>query len=201
MSIPASRSGTYGHSIRHPRGPYEIFSSFERSTSEVAVHSFSNRKRCAFREGKTEFGSVEEQMSRVLKYVLLAFTTMLMATSAFAHHSHAMFDSQKQITLIGTVKEFQWNNPHCWIQLIVPNPDDPKAAPVEWGLEMGAPLELFRHGWRPESVKPGDKIKVVIYPLRDGRPGGEIVYAIGPDGKAIGRVPDNVQSNVAAGGR
>jgi Family of unknown function (DUF6152) len=140
-------------------------------------------------------------VSKLVLNILIGIVAMLAATSTSAHHSHAMFDSQKQVRLVGTVKEFQWNNPHCWIQLLVPNPDDPKAAPVEWGLEMGAPLELFRHGWRPESVKPGDKITVVIYPLRDGRPGGEIVYAIGPDGKAIGRVPENVQSNVAAGGR
>jgi len=121
--------------------------------------------------------------------------------SAFAHHSHAMFDSQKQVTLVGTVKEFQWINPHCWLQLLVPNPDDPNAAPVEWGLEMGAPLELYRHGWKPEIVKPGDKITVVINPLRDGRPGGQIVYALGPDGKPIGRMPENAQGNAAVGGR
>ena len=133
---------------------------------------------------------------------LLAGTfAVLAASSAFAHHSHAMFDSQKQVTLVGTVKEFQWINPHCWIQLLVPSPDDPNAAPVEWGLEMGAPLELYRHGWKPEIVRPGDKITVIINPLRDGRPGGQIVYALGPDGKPIGRVPENAQSSAAAGGR
>lgn len=133
--------------------------------------------------------------------LFIGMIAVVAVNSARAHHSHAMFDSQKKVTLVGTVKEFQWNNPHCWIQLLVQDPNDPKAPPVEWGLEMGAPLELFRHGWKPASVKPGDKITVVIYPLRDGRTGGEIVYAIGPDGKPIGRVPENVQSDVAAGGR
>jgi hypothetical protein len=101
-----------------------------------------------------------------------------------------MFDTTKQVTLVGTVKEFEWNNPHCWIQLLVPDPNDANAAPVEWGVEMGAPIQLIRHGWKPSSLKPGDKITVVVSPLRDGRPGGEIVSAVGPDGKPIGAVPE-----------
>ena len=78
--------------------------------------------------------------------ILIGVAAILAANSAFAHHSHAMFDSEKQVTLVGTVKEFQWNNPHCWIQLLVPNLDDPKAEPVEWAVEMGAPIQLLRHG-------------------------------------------------------
>ena len=94
------------------------------------------------------------------------------------------------MTLVGTVKEFQWNNPHCWIQLLVPDPNDPKAPPVEWGVEMGAPIQLLRHGWKLGTLKPGDKITVVVNPLRDGRPGGQFVSAIGSDGKPIGTAPE-----------
>lgn len=122
--------------------------------------------------------------------ILISVAAILVAGPAFAHHSHAMFDFEKQVTLVGTVKEFQWNNPHCWIQVLVPDPKDPNAPPVEWGVEMGAPMQLVRHGWRPASLKPGDKITVVINPLRDGRPGGQIISAIGPDGKPIGAVPE-----------
>jgi len=121
---------------------------------------------------------------------LIGVVAIFGANSAFAHHSHAMFDTDKQVTLVGTVKEFQWNNPHCWIQLLVADPNDPNAAPVEWGVEMGAPIQLLRHGWKPTSVKPGDKITVVVNPLRDGRPAGQIVSAIGADGKPIGAVPE-----------
>ncbi len=133
--------------------------------------------------------------------MLIGIVAMLTASSSYAHHSHAMFDSTKQVTLVGIVKRLQWTNPHCWIQLLVPNPNDPTATPAEWGLEMGAPLELYRHGWKPEIIKPGDKITVVINPLRDGRTGGQVVYALGPDGKPIGRVPENVPSNAATGAR
>jgi len=110
----------------------------------------------------------------------------LIASSALAHHSRAMFDQTKQVTLVGTVKEFQWTNPHCWIQVLVPDPNDPQAAPVEWGVEMGAPVELMRKGWKPGSLNPGDKVTIIVNPLRDGQPGGLVVSVTGPDGKIIG---------------
>jgi hypothetical protein len=117
----------------------------------------------------------------------------VIAGPAFAHHSHAMFDTTKQVTLVGTVKELEWSNPHCWIQILVANPNDPSAAPVEWGVEMGAPFQLIRHGWKRDSVKPGDKVTIVVNPLRDGRTGGQIVSAIGADGKLIGTVANEPQ--------
>ena len=126
-------------------------------------------------------------MNRALNCTLVVISAMLMASSAFAHHSHAMFDSTKQVTLVGTVKEFDWTNPHCWIQVLVPDPDHPQATPVEWGVEMDSPLALFRRGWKPETLKAGDKITVVVNPLRDGQAGGQIVSVTGPDGTPIGR--------------
>ena len=79
----------------------------------------------------------------------IGVVAMLAASSASAHHCARDVRYRKQVTLVGTVKEFQWNNPHCWIQVLVPDPNDPKAAPVEWGVEMGAPMQLIRHGWKP----------------------------------------------------
>ena len=125
-------------------------------------------------------------MKKGLRF-LVAIAAVLMASSAFAHHSHAMFDQSKQVTLVGTVKELQWMNPHCWIQVLVPDPNNPQIAPVEWGVEMDSPLAMFRRGWKPDSLKAGDKITVVVNPLRDGQPGGQIVSVVGPDGKPLGR--------------
>jgi hypothetical protein len=121
---------------------------------------------------------------------LIGLGAMLIASPAFAHHSHAMFDQSKRATIVGTVKEFEWDNPHCWIQVLVPDPNDPQAAPVEWSVEMNSPLALIRSGWKPSSLKAGDRISVVINPLRDGRPGGQFVSATGPDGKPIGTPPE-----------
>ncbi|HTX15138.1 MAG TPA: DUF6152 family protein [Candidatus Baltobacteraceae bacterium] len=117
----------------------------------------------------------------------LAAVLWFVGTSAFAHHSRAMFDQTRQIKLVGTVKDFQWTNPHCWIQVLVPDPDNPAAAPVEWGVEMGAPVEVMRKGWKPGSLSPGDKVTIVVNPLRDGEHGGLVVSVAGPDGKIIGR--------------
>jgi hypothetical protein len=101
-----------------------------------------------------------------------------------AHHSGAMFDDQKSITLKGTVKQYQWTNPHCWIQVVVP---DDKGGTAEWSVEMGAPMELYRNGWRPRTLKAGDKITVVIHPMRDGSRGGLYVSAISADGTPYGK--------------
>jgi hypothetical protein len=118
--------------------------------------------------------------------VLLTIVVFLAASAPSAHHSAAMFDAGKQITLTGTVKEFQWTSPHCWIQLLIANPARPNAKPVEWGIEMDNPVGLSRHGWKPGSLKAGDKIVVVAHPLRDGSPGGQVV-SVTKDGKPIGK--------------
>jgi hypothetical protein len=117
---------------------------------------------------------------------LFAATALLIAASAAAHHSPAMFDASKSVTLAGTVKEFQWMSPHCWIQLLVPDAAHPEAAPVEWGIEMDNPLGLSRHGWKASSIKPGDRLVVVARPLRDGSAGGQVVSVTMADGTPIG---------------
>jgi Family of unknown function (DUF6152) len=103
---------------------------------------------------------------------------------AMAHHSFTMFDAQKQATLTGTVKEFQWSNPHCWIQLMV---RDDSGKDAEWSVELPSPRIIFQGGWKPGSVKPGDKITVTVHPLKDGSTGGALISAVGPDGQRIGR--------------
>jgi hypothetical protein len=89
-----------------------------------------------------------------------------------------MFDDQQSVTLIGTVKQFQWSNPHCWIQVLVAD----KAGPVEWSVEMGSPSQLYRGGWRPSILHAGDPIVVVVRPMRDGSKGGLFVSATHGDG-------------------
>lgn len=101
-----------------------------------------------------------------------------------AHHSGAMFDSAKTLSLSGTVRQFQWTNPHCFIQLMVKND---RGVDEEWSLEMTAPVHLQRLGWRKSSLKPGDKITVTIHPLRNGSTGGNVAAVVGSDGKPVRR--------------
>jgi len=114
----------------------------------------------------------------------VALALCLPAIPADAHHSMAMFDQTKTVTLKGTVKQFQWTNPHCYIQLDV---KDAAGKDVEWSLEMGAPMYLYAKGWRPASLKPGNAITVTINPLRNGDPGGIVLTASAADGKQIGK--------------
>ena len=113
-----------------------------------------------------------------------ALALCLPSLPAQAHHSMAMFDQSKTVVLSGTVKQFQWTNPHCYIQLLV---KDAAGKDVEWALEMGAPMYLYAKGWRPSSLKAGAPLKVTINPLRNGEPGGIVLTASGADGKQIGK--------------
>ncbi|HEY4338464.1 MAG TPA: DUF6152 family protein [Steroidobacteraceae bacterium] len=100
-----------------------------------------------------------------------------------AHHSGAMFDMQMNITLQGTVKSFEWINPHCWIQVMVPAPP---GATIEWSIEMGSVAELYRSGLRHSTFKPGDKLSVTIHPTRDGTHGGLFASALTAGGVRLG---------------
>jgi hypothetical protein len=104
------------------------------------------------------------------------------AAPALAHHSFAMFDTQRSVTVEGTVKAFQWSNPHASVQIIV---KDQNGRDVEWSVEGGSPNGLARQGWSRQSLKPGDKASVVIHPLKDGANGGVLVRAT-VNGKPVG---------------
>ena len=108
---------------------------------------------------------------------------LLVAGSAFAHHSPVMFDRTKRVTLTGTVKEFSWTNPHASIQLTVTNA---KGGMETWGVEMNSPNNLVKQGWKSNTVKFGDKVSVVVNPLRAGEHGGLFVSIKLADGRVLG---------------
>jgi hypothetical protein len=109
----------------------------------------------------------------------------LVAGVALAHHSTAMFDMNKDVVLNGTIKEFQWTNPHTWIVLTVPN----GAGSDEYGIEGMSPNYLARNGWDKHTLRPGDKVVMTIHPLKDGRKGGFNVSVKLPDGRLIYNLP------------
>jgi hypothetical protein len=94
------------------------------------------------------------------------------AAPASAHHSFAMFEPTKTLTFKGTVKTFQWTNPHVVLWVLV-QPDGGGAA-QEWSLETTSPGVLTRAGWTRQSLKVGDRVSVVLSPLRDGSHGGSL---------------------------
>ncbi len=123
-------------------------------------------------------------MNRVKELGSSAIALLLLAgVMAHAHHSSAMFDKQTVREVTATVREFQWTNPHVWIQVMIENDDGELE---EWSIEGGGPNSLFRKGWRPNSFKPGDVIEIKFNPMRDGSEAGGFVGAKLADGSTLG---------------
>lgn len=134
-------------------------------------------------------------MKKTSRYGIVG--VLLLAPSAYAHHSFAMFDQEKEQTLEGTVKEFQWTNPHAWVQLLVQGPD---GKVTEWSIECASPNGLRRQGWRGNTLKAGDRITTIIHPLKSGEPGGSLVILTLPDGTQLGRRGPPPKENAAGEG-
>jgi hypothetical protein len=120
------------------------------------------------------------------RVVMAATLLALFSGAAFAHHSFAMFDQDKEVKLVGTIKEVQWTNPHIWVQVMAKNPATGQM--VEWSIEGGSPNGLSRQGWRRNSLKAGDSVEITIHPLKNGENGGSLMRVL-VDGKPIGGRP------------
>lgn len=117
--------------------------------------------------------------------VLIA-ALMLLPAAAEAHHSFVMFDTTRQVTLAGAVTSFEWTNPHTYIEIDVPG----EAGSLKhWSIELGSPSILRNSGWKHDTLKPGDKVTLIINPLKNGNPGGFLNYANLPDGRKLGNGP------------
>ncbi len=120
---------------------------------------------------------------KVITQLGITAALVLSVAAASAHHSFAMFDLGKDVTVDAVIKEVQFTNPHVWLQILV---KDDKGTETEWSIESGAPGMMMRNGWKPSTLKSGDKVTLTLHPLRDGRPGGSLVKVIVPDGRTLG---------------
>jgi hypothetical protein len=124
--------------------------------------------------------------ARIMRLALAIAAVLLVpagAASVHAHHSMSMFDTSKEVSVSGTVREFQWSNPHAYIQLVS---EDARGREVEWSLEMGSPMYLYARGWRPRTLRAGAQVTVRAYPLRTGQPGGVVLDVMDQNGRSIG---------------
>ena len=128
--------------------------------------------------------------TRILSGALLAIA----AVAAHAHHSFAMFDNEKEQVLEGEVKEFQWTNPHIWIQVNVKSAD---GKTVEHSVEGSSPNGLRRQGWSRDSMKAGDRIVLTVHPFKDGSPGGSFMRGT-VNGAPLGNPPPEASARPAA---
>ena len=121
-----------------------------------------------------------------MKFGALSLATIAVAVfgvPASAHHSFAMFDATKEITMSGTVKEFEWTNPHSWLRVTVN--DQKTGKPALWALELSSPARLTTMGMHADSVKAGDVVSVTFHPMKDGTRGGQFIAAKLPNGKNV----------------
>jgi Family of unknown function (DUF6152) len=110
--------------------------------------------------------------------------------AALAHHAAAMFETEKTVTISGTVKEFEYVNPHAWLYVVV---TDDKSEETLWGFEAEGPSTLMRAGIKNNVLQPGDLVTVTARPLRDGRPAGAWVSVNKADGKVLAPHPLTVK--------
>jgi len=109
---------------------------------------------------------------------VLGASLLALGQPSAAHHSFAMFDQTKMSELKGAaVAQFQWANPHVYVVI--------KGDETVYTLECGSPSNMAKAGWKFNSLKPGDKINVTYYPLRNGKPGGALKIATLPNGKKL----------------
>ena len=126
-------------------------------------------------------------MRRLLTVVLA--TLSLYAGSSSAHHSPIVFDRTRELTIVGTITEFKWSSPHAWIHIDV---KDANGHVDNWGVEMDPASVLAKVGWKSTTLKPGDKVSIVVHPLRNDEKGGQYVSITLPDGSKLGQKPDGV---------
>jgi len=130
-----------------------------------------------------------------MKKVVIASCALALATPALAHHSAAMFDHEKKVSLQGTVKEFQYTNPHSWLQVMVTGAD---GKTTEWGFEAEGPSTLLRAGIKAKTFQPGDKVTIVANPMKDGRPAGGLISATKADGTVFSPRPTGANGGAPA---
>jgi hypothetical protein len=116
------------------------------------------------------------------KALVLASGLLAIAVPASAHHAFNMFALDQNVSVAGTVKDYQFKMPHVWFYLVVPAKD---GKTEEWGFECHSPNLVARKGWTLNTLKPGDKVTVMMHPMRDGSRAGSVAYITLADGKTL----------------
>ena len=111
-----------------------------------------------------------------------ALALLIASLPVFAHHGVAAYDTTKELTLTGTVKDWLWANPHCVLQF---DSTDSHGQVAHWMMETGNPSDLVNNGWTRQALKPGDRISVTVQPAKNGKPIGRIVEVVLPNGQRL----------------
>ena len=121
-------------------------------------------------------------MKRTIVAAILIASACLLTVPVRAHHGAASFDNEKVLTLKGTVTEWLWLNPHCFLKIDV---KDEKGEVKNWNLELGNPTDSSTVGYRRTTFKAGDEVTVSITPVKSGAPTGRLRNVILPNGQKL----------------
>src|SRR5882672_2185739 len=116
---------------------------------------------------------------------LTAFSVIL-AISPAAAQAYLMYAADKEVVVQGTVKDFQYSNPHAVLEVMVPGPS---GTTVQWEILMPSPIKLSRAGIAENALQPGDKVSVLAHPLKDGGAGGSLIEVMKQDGSILSLYP------------
>ncbi len=122
------------------------------------------------------------KMARHTSSILLAALLGVPSAPALAHHSFALFDTTRTVTITGTVADFVWANPHSWIYVMVKRSN---GTVQKWALECSSPNMMIRWGWHYSDINPGDKISIDVHPNREGKPQGSVYAVFLADGRVL----------------
>jgi len=120
--------------------------------------------------------------SRALLVLALASGALILSGPLFAHHGNAAFDAGKKVTLKGTVAEWVWANPHCWLKFDVKGDN----GVVRWVAETNNAPDMIERGWSKQSFKQGDEVTVTVEPVKNGNPVGRVLEVVLPNGQTLG---------------
>jgi hypothetical protein len=114
------------------------------------------------------------------KLITIIFVLFTVSVPVFAHHGAAAYDTAKKITVKGTVTEWFWANPHCFLKF---DAKDDKGNVIHWATETSNPADMVNLGWSKQSFKPGDEITVTFTPVKNGAPVGRLEQVVLADGQ------------------
>jgi hypothetical protein len=120
--------------------------------------------------------------AKLVNRVAWAFLVLILVLPVWAHHGNAAFDSEKRVTMKGTVTEWFWANPHCFLQF---DAKDDTGNVTHWVAEGSNPPDMINHGWTKGALKVGDQITVTLIPVKNGKPIGRIAAVVLPSGQKL----------------
>lgn len=119
--------------------------------------------------------------NRVMSLALILASLVILAP-LFAHHGSAAFDMGKQVSMKGTVTDWIWANPHCYLKYDV---TDDSGNVVHWVAETSNPPDMLNSGWTKQSLKPGDQVSITVEPVKNGKPLAHLLEVVLPSGKTL----------------